>query len=154
MDGIRLKSVSARFRHQVKGDIAAVHDVSLDVAPGELMTLLGPSGCGKTTTLRMIAGFQEPSAGEICIGERDVTGIEANAAQHRLRVPELRAVSASLGVRERRLWAEGPAHGGRRDRAAPSPTCSRWSGLPPTSGRCRISSPAASSSASRSRAPS
>src|ERR1043166_5672150 len=78
MVGIRLKSVSARFRHQVKGDIAAVRDVSLDVAPGELMTLLGPSGCGKTTTLRMIAGFQEPSAGEIFIGEHDVTGIEAN----------------------------------------------------------------------------
>jgi len=78
MVGIRLKSLSARFRHQVKGDLAAVRDVSLDVAPGELMTLLGPSGCGKTTTLRMIAGFQEPSAGEIFIGERDVTGIEAN----------------------------------------------------------------------------
>jgi iron(III) transport system ATP-binding protein len=78
MDGIRLKSVSARFQHQVKGDIAAVREVSLDVAPGELMTLLGPSGCGKTTTLRMIAGFQEPSAGEIFIGERDVTHTEAN----------------------------------------------------------------------------
>jgi iron(III) transport system ATP-binding protein len=78
MDGIRLKSVSARFRHQVKGDIAAVREVSLDVKPGELMTLLGPSGCGKTTTLRMIAGFQEPSAGEIFIGERDVTRTEAN----------------------------------------------------------------------------
>ena len=78
MDGIRLNSVSARFRHQVKGDIAAVRDVSLDVAPGELMTLLGPSGCGKTTTLRMIAGFQEPSAGEIFIGDRDVTRVEAN----------------------------------------------------------------------------
>jgi len=78
MDGIRLNSVSARFRHQVKGDIAAVRDVSLDVAPGELMTLLGPSGCGKTTTLRMIAGFQQPSAGEIWIGERNVTEIEAN----------------------------------------------------------------------------
>ncbi|MEA2879308.1 MAG: iron(III) transport system ATP-binding protein [Hyphomicrobiales bacterium] len=78
MDGIRLKSVSARFRHQVKGDIAAVRDVSLDVAPGELMTLLGPSGCGKTTTLRMIAGFQQPSGGEIFIGDRDVTHTEAN----------------------------------------------------------------------------
>ena len=65
--------VSARFRHQVKGDVAAVRDVSLDVAPGELLTLLGPSGCGKTTTLRMIAGFQEPTAGHILIGERDVT---------------------------------------------------------------------------------
>jgi len=78
MVGIRLKSISARFLHQVKGDIAAVRDVSLDVAPGELVTLLGPSGCGKTTTLRMIAGFQEPSAGEIWIGDRNVTGLEAN----------------------------------------------------------------------------
>jgi iron(III) transport system ATP-binding protein len=55
-----------------------VRDVSIDVRPGELMTLLGPSGCGKTTTLRMIAGFQEPSAGKIFIGERDVTHTEAN----------------------------------------------------------------------------
>jgi iron(III) transport system ATP-binding protein len=78
MVGISLKSVSARFRHQVKGDVAAVRDVNLDVAPGELMTLLGPSGCGKTTTLRMIAGFQDPSDGEIHIGDRDVTGVEAN----------------------------------------------------------------------------
>jgi iron(III) transport system ATP-binding protein len=75
---IRIKSVSAHFQHGVKGAIAAVRDVSLDVAPGELVTLLGPSGCGKTTTLRMIAGFQEPSAGEIWIGERDVTRLEAN----------------------------------------------------------------------------
>ena len=62
----------------MKGAIAAVHEVSLEVRPGELLTLLGPSGCGKTTTLRMIAGFQEPTAGRIFIGDRDVTGIEAN----------------------------------------------------------------------------
>jgi iron(III) transport system ATP-binding protein len=52
--------------------------VTLEVRPGELLTLLGPSGCGKTTTLRMIAGFQEPSAGRVFIGDRDVAGIEAN----------------------------------------------------------------------------
>jgi iron(III) transport system ATP-binding protein len=55
-----------------------VRDVDLVVEPGELLTLLGPSGCGKTTTLRMIAGFQEPSSGEILIGERDVTRVPAN----------------------------------------------------------------------------
>jgi iron(III) transport system ATP-binding protein len=76
---IRLVAVSARFHHQVKGDVIAVREVSLDVAPGELVTLLGPSGCGKTTTLRMIAGFQMPSAGRIWFGERDVTDLEANA---------------------------------------------------------------------------
>jgi len=75
---IGLDRVSARFQHRVKGAVAAVHDVSLQVRPGELLTLLGPSGCGKTTTLRMIAGFQEPAAGRIYIGDRDVTGIEAN----------------------------------------------------------------------------
>jgi iron(III) transport system ATP-binding protein len=75
---IRLDRVSAQFQHRVRGAIAAVQDVSLEVRPGELLTLLGPSGCGKTTTLRMIAGFQEPTAGRIFIGDRDVTGVEAN----------------------------------------------------------------------------
>ena len=75
---IRLDHVSAQFLHRVKGAIAAVHDVTLEVQPGELLTLLGPSGCGKTTTLRMIAGFQEPSGGRILIGDRDVTHVEAN----------------------------------------------------------------------------
>jgi len=74
---IRLEGVSAHFRHAVKGDIAAVDDVSLIVQPGELVTLLGPSGCGKTTTLRMIAGFQQPSRGKVWIGERDVTHAES-----------------------------------------------------------------------------
>jgi spermidine/putrescine ABC transporter ATP-binding subunit len=76
--GIRLDCVSAQFIHGAKGKVFAVHDVSLEARPGELLTLLGPSGCGKTTMLRMIAGFQEPSAGRIFIGDRDVTSIEAN----------------------------------------------------------------------------
>jgi putative spermidine/putrescine transport system ATP-binding protein len=54
-------------------DVVAVDAVSLDVRAGELVTLLGPSGCGKTTTLRMVAGFVEPDAGEIRIGASDVT---------------------------------------------------------------------------------
>ena len=75
---IRLAGVSKRFDHRVKGEIYAVRDVSLDVRPGELLTLLGPSGCGKTTTLRMIAGFQEPDAGRVWIGGQDVTRLMAN----------------------------------------------------------------------------
>ncbi|WP_439578080.1 ABC transporter ATP-binding protein [Elioraea sp.] len=54
------------------GSFVAVDDVSLRVEEGELVALLGPSGCGKTTTLRMIAGFIEPTAGRIAIGGRDV----------------------------------------------------------------------------------
>ena len=75
---IRLEGVSKRFDHRVKGEVYAVRDVSLEVRPGELLTLLGPSGCGKTTTLRMIAGFQEPDAGRIFIGGQDVTRLMAN----------------------------------------------------------------------------
>jgi iron(III) transport system ATP-binding protein len=75
---IRLDGVSKRFDHRVKGEVYAVREVSLEVRPGELLTLLGPSGCGKTTTLRMIAGFQEPDAGRIFIGGQDVTRLMAN----------------------------------------------------------------------------
>jgi len=75
---IRLEGVSKRFDHGVKGEVYAVRGVSLIVRPGELLTLLGPSGCGKTTTLRMIAGFQEPDAGRVWIGNQDVTRLMAN----------------------------------------------------------------------------
>ena len=57
------------------GDFHAVRDVSLDVANGEFLVLLGPSGCGKTTTLRMIAGFIEPTSGAVRLGGHDVTAL-------------------------------------------------------------------------------
>ena len=65
---IRLRQVTKSF-----GNVTAVDDVSLDIRPGEFFSLLGPSGCGKTTTLRMIGGFEEPSAGRIELRGRDVT---------------------------------------------------------------------------------
>ena len=76
--GVRVDGVSKRFTHRVKGEVFAARDVSLDVAPGEFVTLLGPSGCGKTTTLRMIAGFETPDAGRIAFGGQDVTLQPAN----------------------------------------------------------------------------
>src|SRR5882724_7608652 len=75
---IRLSGISATFHHEKRGDITAVKNLDLDVRPGEFLTLLGSSGCGKTTTLRMIAGFQKPSAGRILFGGEDVTGLAAN----------------------------------------------------------------------------
>jgi ABC-type Fe3+/spermidine/putrescine transport system ATPase subunit len=57
------------------GDTAAVHDISLHIRKGELVSLLGPSGCGKTTTLRMVAGFEQPTRGRIVIDRRDVTAL-------------------------------------------------------------------------------
>jgi putative spermidine/putrescine transport system ATP-binding protein len=70
MSSVRLQSVSKSF-----GDHRAVGDFTLEIADGEFLVLLGPSGCGKTTTLRMIAGFVEPSAGRILFGNRDVTDL-------------------------------------------------------------------------------
>ena len=64
MAGLTLTGLTKRY-----GDVAAVHDLDLDVAPGELVALLGPSGCGKTTTLRLVAGFLTPEAGEIRMGD-------------------------------------------------------------------------------------
>ena len=57
------------------GEQTAVDDLSLTVQPGEFISLLGPSGCGKTTTLRMIAGFEQPDAGDIRISGRSVRGV-------------------------------------------------------------------------------
>jgi spermidine/putrescine transport system ATP-binding protein len=57
------------------GSIVAVEDVDLAITPGEFFSLLGPSGCGKTTTLRMLAGFEEPTSGRILLYGRDMVGV-------------------------------------------------------------------------------
>jgi spermidine/putrescine ABC transporter ATP-binding subunit len=60
------------------GDVRAVDDVSLCIEPGEFVTLLGPSGSGKTTTLMMVAGFVQPTRGEILLGGRSIVGMPAH----------------------------------------------------------------------------
>src|SRR4029450_11968247 len=69
MGRIVLDHVSKEF----PGGVQAVQDVSLEIGDGEFMVLVGPSGCGKTTILRMIAGLDEVTGGEITIGDRVVT---------------------------------------------------------------------------------
>jgi spermidine/putrescine transport system ATP-binding protein len=67
---VRLDRVSKQF-----GDLVAVREMELDIARSEFFTMLGPSGCGKTTTLRMVAGFEQPTAGRVLIDGQDVAGL-------------------------------------------------------------------------------
>jgi len=69
---VRLVGVTKQF-----DDVVAVDDLSLDVESGSFFALLGPSGCGKTTTLRMIGGFEQPTDGQIYLGDREVSGLPA-----------------------------------------------------------------------------
>ena len=73
-----MAAVELRNLTKTYGDNAVVDDVSIHIAHGSLVCLLGPSGCGKTTTLRLIAGFVEPTAGEIHVGERLVSSPRAH----------------------------------------------------------------------------
>ena len=103
-----MASVELRNLSRVFGTHAAVDDVSLHVEHGLLVSLLGPSGCGKTTTLRLIAGFVEPSAGEIRVGDKVVS------APGRVLPPERR--NMSMIFQSYALWphmtvAENVAYG-------------------------------------------
>ncbi len=75
MSHVKINNVVKRF-----GDFTALHELNLEIEEGEFLSLLGPSGCGKTTTLRLIAGFIQPTRGNIILGGEDVTMV---APQHR-----------------------------------------------------------------------
>ena len=77
--GVKLDHISKIYKDPKTGkDFYAVNNISLDIKPGTFVTLLGPSGCGKTTTLRMIAGFESPDAGEIYIGDEAINELTPN----------------------------------------------------------------------------
>ncbi len=135
------------------GDVRAVDGISLDIAEGEFITLLGPSGCGKTTTMRMVAGFEEPDNGTILLRGKDVAGVPPNKRevnmcfQHYALFPHMNVEkNIAYGLKLKKVPAG--------DRRRIVERCSRSSG----SRACRLesptSSPAASSSVSRSPVPS
>ncbi|MDB5046307.1 MAG: spermidine/putrescine transporter ATPase, partial [Deinococcus sp.] len=66
------------FRNAQGGETRVLDDIDLDIRKGEFFSLLGPSGCGKTTLLRILAGFEQPDAGAVLIGGRDMTGVPPN----------------------------------------------------------------------------
>jgi iron(III) transport system ATP-binding protein len=73
MSKVRLTNLCKKF-----GDVQAVDDVDIEISQGEFFSLLGPSGCGKTTTLRMLAGFEYPTSGQILFDDVDVTFLKPN----------------------------------------------------------------------------
>lgn len=72
MSGVTLNSVVKKY-----GRIQVIHEVDLEINPGEFCVFVGPSGCGKSTLLRMIAGLEDITAGQIKIGDHDVTNVDA-----------------------------------------------------------------------------
>jgi spermidine/putrescine transport system ATP-binding protein len=102
---VELVDVTKRF-----DDVIAVSALNLQVQPGEFLSLLGPSGCGKTTTLRMLAGFEEPTEGEIRISDRPVQGTpphkrDVNTVfQHYALFPHMTAAeNVAYGLRQKRV---------------------------------------------------
>ena len=90
------------------GDVAAVDHIDLVVPPGEFLALLGPSGCGKTTTLRIIAGFEQPTAGEVLVAGQSMLGVpphrrEVNTVfQHYALFPHMRVLdNVAYGLKQR-----------------------------------------------------
>ncbi|TQR20366.1 ABC transporter ATP-binding protein [Psychrobacillus vulpis] len=73
MGSVIINNMTKKF-----GEFTALHDINLEIEEGEFFALLGPSGCGKTTTMRCIAGFENPTSGKIYIGNNEVENIPAN----------------------------------------------------------------------------
>ena len=84
MSYIRLVNVTKRF-----GNVTAVDNLNLEIGKGECFSMLGPSGCGKTTTLRMVAGFEDLSDGEVWVGDRLLSSPKKHQL-HTARKPQFR----------------------------------------------------------------
>jgi putative spermidine/putrescine transport system ATP-binding protein len=78
IDKIEGTVVEYRNVHRVYGTVHALDGLDLTIAPGEMLALLGPSGCGKTTALRMLAGFDHPTTGQVLVGGQDISRVAVN----------------------------------------------------------------------------
>ena len=133
MTAVMLNRVSKVY----DGGVLAVHDVSLAAEKGELLVLVGPSGCGKTTILRMIAGLEEPTSGEVWLGGEPAAGLppqERNVAmvfQHGALYPH-RSVRGNLAFPLLIAGMQQPAIDARVDEMAHglgiAATLARWPG--------------------------
>jgi spermidine/putrescine ABC transporter ATP-binding subunit len=113
---VELRAVTKRF-----GSLTAVDAVNLKVRKGEFLSLLGPSGCGKTTSLRLIAGFEQPDEGEVLIGGKDAVGTppyrrDVNTVfQHYALFPHMSVLdNVSYGLKQRGV-ARGERHAKARE---------------------------------------
>jgi putative spermidine/putrescine transport system ATP-binding protein len=114
-DSVLLRRLTRAF-----GSTKALDQMSLDIAPGELVALLGPSGCGKTTALRIVAGFEYADSGEVLVDDLDISGVAASRRdmgmvfQSYSLFPNMNALdNVAFGLRMRRIGG-----GDRRKRAA------------------------------------
>ena len=112
MASVKLRGIRKEYQSAGRA-LVVVHDLDLDVADGEFVVLLGPSGCGKTTTLRMIAGLESISAGELRIGDRVVNDVPpkdrdvAMVFQNYALYPHMNVRdNMAFGLRLRGLWGE------------------------------------------------
>ena len=112
---VQLERVTKQFED------AAVDDISLDIEQASFFALLGPSGCGKTTTLRMIGGFEEPTAGRILLGGTDIAGLppykrDVNTVfQSYALFPHLTVLdNIAFGLRRKGVQGRGAEEAGRR----------------------------------------
>lgn len=110
MSGLLIENLSMRFDLPNGGHVQALKDVSLNLAEGELMSVLGPSGCGKTTLLNIVAGFLAPTDGRIRLNGHDVTGPDAERGM----VFQQGALFEWMSVRENVSF--GPRMKGQRDK--------------------------------------
>jgi spermidine/putrescine transport system ATP-binding protein len=150
-DSARADAPDIEFVEATKrfGEVVAVDRVSLSIEKGAFFSFLGPSGCGKTTSLRLIAGFEQPSEGAVYIGGLSVVGMPPHKRpvnmvfQHYALFPHM-TVSDNIGYGLRQRAPKPPRPRSRRVSTRPS----RWCGSQVTGNGASGSSRVASSSAS------